>query len=34
MTIKAGSGQGSGGIGLLITATTVGTAQTLHTAGG
>lgn len=32
MTFTKGSGQGSGGKGLLITATTVGTAQTLHTA--
>lgn len=32
MTIIKGSGQGSGGKGLLITATTSGTAQTLHTA--
>ena len=32
MTITKGSGQGSGGKGLLITAITAGTAQTLHTA--
>lgn len=32
MTITKGSGQGSGGKGLLITAITQGTAQTLHTA--
>ena len=32
MTITKGSGQGSGGKGLLVTAITAGTAQTLHTA--
>ncbi len=32
MTITAGSGQGSGGKGLTITAITAGAAQTLHTA--